>query len=265
MADDLVKLEDALQISNNVIESDKIADYIDNFSRLFFDIPFGNSNYQNKHFVAEAAITPERAYRAIGLKLQDRISALKSAYYNLRKEQIEIKKLMRRLQYEYDELERELIKIEIEEKLSNKPYMFKLINDCIVEIEYLFKLLKELNVKPNREEFEAAEEKYFAKKFERAASGITGVVESVKNMGYVLKKYPDNSISCYPDNDARLLFSKHKKIETETKDLIPPLFITLRQQFDEIVAKIEGSRETIPPDPLPEECYRLPDEEESSD
>ena len=83
------------------------------FELRFFDIPFGNSAFQNKKFIMEAQYTPARGYRAIGLRLADRIQALKEYEFSLRLEEVDIEELEEKLAEIHFKLE------ETEKKINN--------------------------------------------------------------------------------------------------------------------------------------------------
>ena len=148
----------------------------------FFDIPFGNSAFQIKNFIMNAQHTPERAYRAIGLTISAKIKALKETYYNLKKENINIEELEEKIANpatsKYD---RARHKLEIEQKMENRSYTRKLVNDALVEIDCLYAAYKKLP-QFTRTEFEAGEKKYFEIKLKKQAAGITGALESLDNM-----------------------------------------------------------------------------------
>ena len=51
-----------LQVTN-----ENVAAVLQEVQEAFYDIPFENSQFQTEAFVIAAQLTPERAYRAIGL------------------------------------------------------------------------------------------------------------------------------------------------------------------------------------------------------
>ena len=55
---------------------DHIPDVLKELEEAFYDIPFENSDFQNKMFVVADQLTPARAYRAIGLRMFAKISQL---------------------------------------------------------------------------------------------------------------------------------------------------------------------------------------------
>ena len=77
----------------DTIDQSNADDVINEINEAFFDIPFENSEFQTENFVIAASITPERAYRAIGLRLQSRLRALQEAKFGAAKEDIDIEEL----------------------------------------------------------------------------------------------------------------------------------------------------------------------------
>lgn len=105
------------------------------------DIPFGNSDFQNRLVIVDEEQTPLRAARHAGLRIIGRLEALKEAYFNLRKNEIEIKILQQKMQKETDFLAVELLSLEIERRQFGMSYGRKLIKDAIKEIEGLLPIL----------------------------------------------------------------------------------------------------------------------------
>lgn len=54
---------------NALITLDTVNDIVSELYESFDNIPFENSDFQNENFVISSQITPERAYRAIGLRM----------------------------------------------------------------------------------------------------------------------------------------------------------------------------------------------------
>ena len=64
-------------MSNQSITTENISNVLAELETAFYDIPFENSRYQNEKFVLAAQLTPGRAYRALGLRIFSKISAIK--------------------------------------------------------------------------------------------------------------------------------------------------------------------------------------------
>jgi hypothetical protein len=113
--------------------------------------------------------TPIRNVRQMLAEINKSLDALKEAYYKNEKEKVYIKKLQRDLKSEKDELEKELIEIKIEEKLTKLETGKKYIAGAIRKIHnyqtQYNSILKTLGVKSFDEiDFEKEEEEYHIKK-----------------------------------------------------------------------------------------------------
>lgn len=127
---------------------------------LVEDIPFGNSDLQNRMVIVNDEKTPCRAARHAGLRIMNRIEALRENYYSLRKNDIEIRMLERDKANVRDDLQKELLQLEIERRLSGMRYTKKLIKDAIREIEVLIPVLDAVG-KITREQFEKEEREHY--------------------------------------------------------------------------------------------------------
>lgn len=155
---------------------------IKNFLALVEEVPWGNSDFQNHQAIVNMELTPERAYRHASLRIMNRLQALKECYYSLRKEEIEIKKMRRRLWIELNPLEREIIHLDIEQKLSNRPYTEKLIRDAIQEIRSLEPVIQSIG-KLTREKFEAAEAGHFEERYRNQINRKSEAFIALEAMG----------------------------------------------------------------------------------
>lgn len=146
------------------------------------EIPFGNSNWQNRSII-NREVTPHRALRAAVLKIIDRLNALRKNYYQLRKKNIELKRLKDKLQKEEDPYDRELIEIEIEELETSIPHIQKLTKDAIEEINSLYPIVKSLG-KITRDQFETLEVLHFERKFqmENATKSETLLIQQLSKI-----------------------------------------------------------------------------------
>lgn len=148
----------------------------------FFDIPFENSAFQTENFVIGAQITPERAYRAIGLALHSKIEAVRDCLVSMELVQFELEKLNDIINDEkstkYDIRRAE---IDIKKITTKQPFQKKLLNDAIVELNVLYKHFKSMP-RYTREEFEAGERRHYFERLTRQVNNITGASESLINM-----------------------------------------------------------------------------------
>jgi len=139
-------------------------------------IPFGNSKYQIDGIVAESQ-TPERAYRNLLLNFEQRFLDLKRASINRRKQENKIKQLQKQVTIESDTLKQEALLLEIEEIATGFEYENKLAADCIEELKYMQSMIEQLP-EYSREDFEAAEKRYFELKNSGKVS--FSLVENIK-------------------------------------------------------------------------------------
>ena len=165
-----------------------VEDVISEIESAFYDIPFENSKFQTEHFVINAALTPERAYRAIGLRMFNRIHALQEAQFNLLREDIDIEELQVKIgilekssRTNAADFKIRRAEIDIAQKRAKRAYTNKLINDALVELNFLYDHFKALP-RFTREEFEKAESGYFGESLYRQIEGIVGAQESLRNM-----------------------------------------------------------------------------------
>jgi hypothetical protein len=155
---------------------------IQELEQAFFDIPFENSDFQNEAFVLAAQITPERAYRALGLRMHSKLQALRHNLFAERKRDIQLGELHEKLEASgVSKWDKMRAQIEIEEIESGISYTEKLKNDAIKELECLYKHFKSLP-RFTRKQFEDAEANHFQERLKRQASGISGASESLVNI-----------------------------------------------------------------------------------
>ena len=165
-----------------LITTDTVNDVLNELNIAFKDIPFENSDFQNTNFVVAAQITPERAYRAIGLRMFSKIQALKEAKYGRLKEEIDIEELQAKIANpDTSSFDVRRAELDIQQKLENRSYTDKLIGDAIHELNLLYTHFKALP-KYTRDEFEAGEENHFTQRLHRQLQGVSGAAESLTNM-----------------------------------------------------------------------------------
>ena len=172
------------QVGNLEKKVDELKDFLKELYNQFEELPFGNSDFQNKYFVINSQITPARAFRALCLRLRDRINALLEAYYNLKKEDIGIEELEEKLKTEKNIYEKRRIELDIEFKKLKRIDIKKLVDDAIHEVNYLLNLYNQFPT-ITREEFESEEEEYFKKKLTTQLIG-DGNLMSLLSMGYMI-------------------------------------------------------------------------------
>lgn len=169
------------------ITLENVDDVVIEIEDAFFDIPFENSDFQTDHFVLAAQLTPERMYRALGLRMFSKLQALRDAKYSRMREEVDLDEIEHKLQNDRISMfERRRLEIDKIQKLEQRAQTNKLINDAIHDLNRLYEKFKKMP-KYTREEFEKAEEMHFELKLQRQLQGITGVKESLTNMRQDLK------------------------------------------------------------------------------
>jgi hypothetical protein len=166
----------------SLITTDNAHDVIKEVQDAFYDIPFENSAFQTENFVIAGQITPERAYRAIGLKMNKKLIAVQEAHISKEMQIVEEEELQAKIDSpDYNNFEKRKFELELKKKQIYKPFNEKLLNDAIKELNVLYKHFKALP-KYTREEFEAGEKRHFLEDLNRQAIGLAGAKSSLINM-----------------------------------------------------------------------------------
>jgi hypothetical protein len=166
----------------SLITTDNAHDVIKEVQDAFYDIPFENSAFQTENFVIAGQITPERAYRAIGLRMNKKLIAVQEALIGKEIEKVEEEEIKAKLESpDYNQFEKRKFELELKKKQINKPFGDKLLNDAIKELNVLYKHFKALP-KYTREQFEAGEKRHFLEDLNRQALGLEGAKSSLINM-----------------------------------------------------------------------------------
>jgi hypothetical protein len=166
----------------SLITTDNTHDVIKEVQDAFYDIPFENSAFQTENFVIAGQITPERAYRAIGLRMNKKLIAVQEAIIDKEMEKIEEEELQSKIDSpDFNNFDKRKFELELKKKQIYKPFNEKLLNDAIKELNVLYKHFKALP-KYTREQFEAGEKRHFLEDLNRQAIGISGPKQSLVNM-----------------------------------------------------------------------------------
>jgi len=164
------------------ISYENATDVIKEIQEAFYNIPFENSGFQTENFVIAAQITPERAYRSIGLRMQSKLEALTAASFSREMQKIDLDEIDYKLNHtELDQFERRRLEIKKRQSESSNAWSNKLINDAIVELNLLYKYFKAFP-KYTREQFENSEKLHFEQKLTRQVVGLEGAKEALVNM-----------------------------------------------------------------------------------
>lgn len=159
-----------------------VQDILQEIENAFYDVPFGNTDFQCENFIIAASITPARAYRAIGLQLQSILTNLNNLKYAEQLKQIEILELQEKIDDENTpKFERMKTQVKLEQLQIPNKWNEKLVEDQIHQANLYYKHFKAF---PNytREQFEKEEPLYFEQSQRRQLLGITGAKESIMNM-----------------------------------------------------------------------------------
>lgn len=166
----------------------QLPEFFERFDKLlekYEDIPFGNSDVQNLCLLVAEEYSTGRQLRAYLLRLWNRKQALENAYFDLKKLVVELRRLKRKLEDEKDEFERELIEIEIQQKLNQLKYIRKLYKDALREVLVLAKAIESLP-EIDREEFERQEFEHFLHRLTKQLE-VPVQIRSLMALGYDLK------------------------------------------------------------------------------
>lgn len=143
-----------------------VENILEELDTAYYDIPFGNSDYQNKAFVMAAEMTPARAYRHIGLRMFNRIAAIKELKFSRMLEAVDIEEKQAEIDNPgtspFDVKRR---KIELEQIADRQVQTDKLLNDAIKELNCLYSEFKKFPTY-TRLQFEAEEEQHFIMKLQ---------------------------------------------------------------------------------------------------
>jgi hypothetical protein len=198
---------------------------LEEIEQAFWDIPFENSAFQTENFVLAGEITPERAYRALGLRMHAKLKTLQA--YEIDKELKDIR--VEELQYEinqgeFSNFDKRRKELEIKQILSDRPWQEKLRQDIINELNVLYKHFKQLP-RYTRQQFEDGERLHFEQRLHRQLQHIDGAAASLINMQEdinALLTY-ENAYQALPDAEKPLQLeelaqSMKNKIRIMTKE-----------------------------------------------
>lgn len=156
----------------------------------FFDIPFENSDFQNRHFVIAAQITPGRAFRAIGLKMFSKLRAIEELKFQRLRDAVTIDEHQATIDDPDSTIfAKRRAQIEIDAIKSQVPWTDKLLNDAIHELDVFYAEYKRLPAY-TRELFEQEERQHFEQSLTnqldsaQKAPAAMGAFESIKAMNH---------------------------------------------------------------------------------
>lgn len=168
-------------MSNSLIRAEEVGDVLAQLEASYFDIPFENSDYQNRAFVMAAQQTPARAYRAIGLRMFSKIQAIKEYKANQEALAIDIDEAEAALANpETNEFDRRRLRLKIMKIQDGRAWGEKLLNDALRELNCLYAEYQKFP-KYTREQFEAEEARHFEASLTRQLTN-TGAHQALLNM-----------------------------------------------------------------------------------
>jgi hypothetical protein len=150
--------------------------------KAFYDIPFENSDFQNRNFVVAGQQTPARAYRAVGLRMFAKIRAVKEYLFQQELNKIDIEEKEAKINSdETSDFDKRRLRIEIAKIQDGDAWGKKLLNDALRELDCLYAEFNRLP-KYTREQFELEERQHFEMRLSRQLQGGGGAAESLANM-----------------------------------------------------------------------------------
>lgn len=187
------------------VTTDNVGQVMDELNEAFFDIPFENSDYQNRAFVMSAQITPGRAYRAIGLRMYSKIRAVKSHLIDRKRAEIKMEKKKAKIDSgKCSSYKVRLLELDILEYDDSRGHADKLLNDALRELNCLYIEFKKLP-KYDREAFEKEEVQHFGNRLDRQTKGIVGAVESIHNMKHDLPNWEESILRALNNPELKLI------------------------------------------------------------
>ena len=160
---------------------EEVGKVLNEIEEAYYDIPFENSNFQNKAFVMASQQTPGRAYRAIGLRMFAKIRAVKEYLIQKERDEIDIEEWEAQIaDPNTSEFDRRRRKLDILQKTEQRKWGEKLLNDALNELTCLFTEFKKFP-KYDRLTFEREEANHYQAKLTRSLQA-NPAMESLMNM-----------------------------------------------------------------------------------
>jgi hypothetical protein len=170
------------KIQNISEDTSVLNDLLSEIESAYYDIPFGNTKFQQENFIFAASITPQRAYRTIGLTIHALLTTLRDQQLAVMEAKIDIDELLHKLQDPaINEFEKRRLDIKYLRLTQDSKWREKLINDAIEELKFYYSKFKSFP-QFTREEFEQGEKTYFEQSLRRQLVGLTGTKEALINM-----------------------------------------------------------------------------------
>jgi len=160
-----------------------VSDMLKDIREASKEVPFENSFFQTDNFIVKGQYTPARAYRAILLRLNDRIQALNEAKYNYAVEEVDIEELEAKIEDENKKACKDCFSIrrwslDVARRKERREYTMKLVVDAINEVNHLYSLFKRFP-RITRKQFEEEEKKHFSVRLGRQLAGFSGAADDL--------------------------------------------------------------------------------------
>lgn len=218
-----------------LVTQQDIPNVLRDIEAAFFDIPFENSWFQTENFVLAAQKTPGRAYRALGLRIMDRIQAIKHNIVKSELAQVDYEENEYKANLpETSEFEKRRLRIKNKEIEETRKWHDKLMNDALHEISQLYATFQKFP-RYTREQFEAEEGLHFQIDLEQQLETAGGAKESLFNMSVnsiKLKQFLDE-----PQSLAKLIASLQSDLQSIEKTLLPHGKIPFAQATEKIATQ----------------------------
>lgn len=104
---------------------------------------FGQTEYQNKHFVINSQVTPWRQVRQAVMEIQSRLNGLQKVTINYKRTLNDIERTKAEIEKETDHFEKIDKGFELELLLCDKQIWINKLNQCRYELDGLIRILKE--------------------------------------------------------------------------------------------------------------------------
>jgi hypothetical protein len=207
------------------VQTDNIDNVLKEIQDAFYDIPFENSEFQTENFVLAAQITPERAYRALGLRMYKKLLAVQESIIGIERAKIEEEEILETLKDPtVSNFQKRKLRLDLKLREINQPFLEKLLNDAIVELNILYRHFKALP-RYTRQEFETGEKRHFLETSKRALMGISSHSESLFNIEHDINALLnfEKEFSALPSSKRHLLQELTEKTMTNyLQDLNTP-------------------------------------------
>ena len=168
-------------MTNAMLKVEDVGNVLNELEGAFFDIPFENSDFQNRVFVVAAQQTPGRAYRALGLQMFSKIQAVKSYLIDQQRKEIDREEKEAKLaDPNTSSFDRRRLELDLLEMDQAKPWNEKLLNDALHELSCLYAEYQKFPAY-SREMFEREEAVHFDARLKRQLVA-NGSQESLLNM-----------------------------------------------------------------------------------